>query len=1104
MGLFPLLNSLESYTAPQIPGLPPGNCSSAVLWCAHAISDPDKLQTPLSLVPDLTPPAMIRALANRRLDFPVFMVVHEWCTVDHVALVRAHRSRRERPDNWAIVYIPAHPGLGLQPHWTFARTTGAARRSAVSPYPVWLISTAPCRPDQNDWWQAQVTPANLPEVLAAEAAGRACRCHAASEPCPHMARWVSNHPTGKIVSLIPNTQYDYAARAAITSVSTLPDIVVLRGPNRTAHITTPNGNTHIIPEAYDNSFLVHPAPLRDRLADLVLGTNRSISEGPVRQTDVAIPPYVLRVSEYAPPPRSLHGVLCFANFLSGVVCAVASYFSYLEIPGEKHGADVTSILVSTGQGGSERLSRVIYDKALEICGRGPSLLTRVTRTVTAMAKRAFVYRKVGLFAGVGIGSFALSYYAWRAYRLRAVGFVTSVGPAYEFGHIDDIDTDIPGLDTIAEKLSSSGRLPTMSELVDILKRQRHDDRWVGRLHHIQMALIAERFRVAPPGLTRFSEPEPGKCLNCLSNKMKYRGECKTCITNRRIAHIPVTPSIHSVSYIGVVGLWSVPYTLPDFEFSDTMELFQVRNGRRVRTKAELMALLESHPEHYTCRGRNAGPSFMSIVPVCFPKGVRGTVSAFAVRLGSKRPKQAQKWAYDVLWAFYLTLSRPPIEPEDDELFLSHFQGPKLRNMLEARRRYWEGEEPLTTKRGLTTVVCDGLLKAEKSFNVTYTQEGLKEKPTTKPRFISSPPAVFLYMMGRYTHAQTKWLGTMFPWNHVMFYAGCATPEELNANLQETLLRIPEPVRICEDVTATDANHSRESFDFHALVRQDQFPFLDEETKKGFDAEEDFFILLSGIFLAHVKYVNGSGFPDTSYKNSLLCVFIRLFALVHVFCDLRHSSLEEILEWASRVLQYVMMAGSGDDGLTSTPSVMFGVDMLSDWVKVRYIQAWAFFGFDIKVKFYAPYEWRLGTFLAMRPTHTEAGYVWTPEPARRLRSLFWMIDKDHHPLTWALAVVKSLYASGSPNPILFPICQWYILRVNAPEMELGIDDLSPYSTWHKFSYKTAPTKRAMQEAMNDYGYTEADYTHFLQMLDSTSNVFVDLRCQLLHRVFLSEE
>ena len=75
---------------------------------------------------------------------------------------------------------------------------------------------------------------------------------------------------------------------------------------------------------------------------------------------------------------------------------------------------------------------------------------------------------------------------------------------------------------------------------------------------------------------------------------------------------------------------------------------------------------------------------------------------------------------------------------------------------------------------------NSITKFEKGYAEDYVPTvGWVDKVTQKPRFICAPEAIVLYLLGRYTHAQTKWLASRFGPQAEMFYAGCASPAELN-------------------------------------------------------------------------------------------------------------------------------------------------------------------------------------------------------------------------------------------------------------------------------------------------------------------------------------
>ncbi len=158
------------------------------------------------------------------------------------------------------------------------------------------------------------------------------------------------------------------------------------------------------------------------------------------------------------------------------------------------------------------------------------------------------------------------------------------------------------------------------------------------------------------------------------------------------------------------------------------------------------------------------------------------------------------------------------------------------------------------------------------------------------------------------------------------------------------------------------------------------------------------------------------------------------------------------------------------------------------------------GFSVKVALIPPNRWRMATYLAMRPVWGGKRYEWAPEPARRLKSMFWQIDNSMHPTAWARGVATQVYQQGQHCPVLSDICAWYLKVTSGPIVEPERKDYSPFQ-----GYITSgrQNKRAEQEFMLDYHLEPSDLAFFRSLLSQVHTPYVNITCQAVRRVMLEE-
>ncbi len=696
-----------------------------------------------------------------------------------------------------------------------------------------------------------------------------------------------------------------------------------------------------------------------------------------------------------------------------------------------------------------------------------------------------------------------AYFSSRYIGLRTLQFQL---PTYDWGAYQDLHLRLPRREELLQRLAMRSEL-TEAGILDVLRRMSAEERWDVHVDRDELSVWISRL-VKQRGYATVAAPTSDVCWSCWERVKTYRHLCRSCKHMMTSSPpVPLTLWDACVTHVGFRFLWSKTFSLPAFDTKSGVEVHlrrprralytdKVVRGRRVVT-GDLLKLIQRLHRRLdgvlSARGRLNGPMFLNQEPTCFPRGDACGVLSFLVRLGAARVHVPQRWFYDIL-VEYVVPYVSEVSPETWPEFLSHFSGSKRAKMESAKQEINEGWLP----HSITNLTMDGFVKAEKSYSFgVCLEEQLPLKLTEKPRFICSPPPMILASLGPYTHAQTKWLAATFTWSDRLFYAGCATPADLNSWLARTLDDIPEPYSVVDDITAIDANHSELSFEFHRRIRRHQFPYLSDWIAHAFAAEEQFSVRV-GMYLCIVAFVNASGVSDTSYKNSLLCLFIRLFAVAHAFHDIR--LVPDLHAFLNRVKSDIWTAASGDDGLTRLPNVVAGFP-IEEFSLARYRELWAWAGFDVKVSLVPPNRWRMATFLACRPVWGGECYQWVPEPARRLRGMFWQIDNTMHPIAWARGVASQVLGVSRALPVLSHICEWYLRITTGPIAKSHA--FHEYNFLYQAEYVSYHNARATEEFCNDYHVSAADIDAFLSILESVCDPLVNLDTWVLRRIFAEE-
>jgi len=1139
-----LVPQLAQYPCIAIPGIP---CSESVLRLALAAGETLDANSmahnapPLFIqVGNLTVPQMVRRLQTLGLSFPIY-ILNVLPGAQNLFLPVEHTKRRK--DNYAILYIPPIAGINAAAHWSFTRVAPEEFYDGLAT----VIFTSLPLTDRSDlvFWRCIVNASNLESFTLARNNGRACACSYLIE-CSHQKAFLRLHPQARRVYALGDRMVEGCSYAQVTQSEQIDGVQPIMAPRGVLKVVDPRGIEHSYPKmwgchdmhrSYLQGFPKWDDPITrcmkrviERRIPGVVGLLRTLTyyDRPVGVDDVVIRPFHFKIYTLGKRYPSPFMGIGYAGFATAISQAWKLY---------KHSTPPIPSPVNPGKFLSFHTFSFLSDKIQDVTsvvkGLLVSLITKIasfvkpslhhsllTELVSQQRKliRSVVdYQSPKLISHSFASTYArpllripmyvlVAYGVWQLVRHLVVLF-TPYPSGFDlrfsnraYGNVvGSRIADYSGLDEVNTRLATLEER-TSQDVRDRLRRNLNQDRWNIALSPDEIDAWVETV-ITVPGETIFMIPpnQPGTCITCLRKVATYRGECKLCKKHRRKFAPEHLFGETIFVYIGKLGIWSRRFNLPVVEFKEGVEIVNTRTKKKLLTYQDVMKDLEKYPIERSCRGWNSGPAFEYYIPECFPLGYAVSIMAFMVRLGSKRQGNATRRPFDLLF-LAIAPDVEQLQPQTFNEFLEHFSGEKRQKMIDAEESINQGNGPTVKTKGKSVCKMKGFTKAEKSVSHELNAyDGFVKKPTEKPRFICCPSPEFLAEVGRYTHPQLKWLARTYTHTDRMFYAGCATPDQMNDWLDMTIRELPDPFTIVDDITACDSNHSDHSFHFHRRVRRLQYPNMDPYIAKLFDAEENMSIRV-GPYKCRVKDVNGSGVSDTSYKNSAPCLFIRVFAIAHAVFDLKGVSDSEALARFELIRRMIYTSASGDDGITRCPRIMYGTDLSTPAALARYEEWWDMCGFKVKVLTFPEHRWRMATYLAMRPVWGGVRYEWAPEPSRRLRSLFWQLDNNMHPTTWARGVARQAYQQGRHCPILSDICEWYLSITTGPTGE-GTDKF--YSPFNRYVTEGVRNERAYQEFSVDYNIPVADLYQFRQRLAAAGSPYINISSFVTRRIMQEE-
>lgn len=393
------------------------------------------------------------------------------------------------------------------------------------------------------------------------------------------------------------------------------------------------------------------------------------------------------------------------------------------------------------------------------------------------------------------------------------------------------------------------------------------------------------------------------CQRC--NKILHDVEAPCFITEGGMVATLGLP--YSAVNVGPVVYRALDVPLPNVETYDLNDVFLGKYDL-VRKR---IASLESAVFHKAAALYGFGTRFAQNAA---PRGERSILQAVIVRVARKTNVEPEplvfKWALEYFKWFFDT--RPElVHPDDrarvpdDEWLTEVSNRPVMAKALEQLKE--EGLEPLRWKL---------FTKAEKSagYDKICTDE-ITDLGSFKPRAIQAMPITWQAYLGPYVKAVQRKIARVFNSQTPVFYAGKATPSELNEWLNRFVVDTGDHWFIMIDYSMFDNTHSHYSFEFLENV----YAYLVDCPQEVLNALYKMRVPRgrAGSFKYRApKAMNGSGRPDTSLAN----IVNSLAALINLSCVLMTGTPADEMPFdrVVRTLEHVMLSANGDDSLLRVP------------------------------------------------------------------------------------------------------------------------------------------------------------------------------------------
>lgn len=991
-------------------------------------------------------------------------------------------------DRWSIVFFPEG-----DPHYTVLQLTDndyEVRRAIV-------CTTLPLCPTDGIFWRAVRTPQNSEQLDVMMACGLACDCPISPFQCKHELDYACDEriavgvdcPGWKIGEVCANPMSTWMTVPIGTDVHVISPCGQIFEERTCQNVPSSYGYAHVKAHVGDlamSRFSLRVFERRWRvhhtwMAPTVVCAN--LFGGFYAMTSAILARLFPEAKEIEPQANCS----CLFEALDHLALgeAVLEKMGKLESLGER----------------VREVARCVYGQATPIIDRcreisnAESWATWVNRGVSTHLR---LHSKMYCRAVAGIVGVAAAYACYRQARWLIKPTRCTVTPMqYTRAHPHEIPNVIPDYRVFVNKISTV-KEPTEAVVLDALRRH---NQLMGNRHPINSSVVRALVlrTAATVGQTQV-ENAPWACQTCGRRARLYQHECKDCKSARKLPMFstPTYTLEAGTRHVGFVGIYASQVQLPDVPFREGIKC--TYRGITVNSVADANRLYAKHQLMNVCYGRLCAFMIMGCHVSCYPRGIETGLMAFVGRmtpeLGLQFNRDLIPLMVDLLKfiADMAQLTVGPLERWTDEQVLEHQRDGKKREILrQAQRAVFEhGPLPMSRLRQY-----DCFAKFEKHIAVEW-NDGWTLKKKLVPRLINSPDVQVNAILAPYTLPMLKWVGSACNIQANVFYAGGATPQELNIVLNRLIDDFEFFVE--DDISMIDASHTEGSFEFHARVRKALWPDLPKEIERLFVALQKITVKArAGGVRGEVPVANASGIPMTSYNNSLICVVLRTLAIAYASDDCEIGDHQRIAFGARLVLHASMQLFAGDDGLVGINRCSLRDPSDPLWL-TRYVEFWATAGFKVspeKVRILTRDRRRMITFLGMRPFWSGQMYEWGPEIARRLKTMFWQLDNAMQPFVWAKGVAQSLLIVGKHVPVIREISDAVLHLAPGP-----IGDTvwtNEYSTFRNYAATGDITARTIGEFCVDYGVTPSEYEDFRALLRSQRTVQVDLHHIVLRKV-----
>lgn len=1037
-------------------------CPRNVLTCAYWLVTGNYFPVPIGHA--ITLPAMLRMIEAYVRDFPVATLLHN--PVAPLASTIVHISGTLRSDGYLVLFVPPIPGLVPMAHFCFIQRLLVDGPPLAPNQRYVLFSEIPLM-DNNVYWHATV-PSAIYQAMRSQ--GRACLC---KRRCLHEPAAFRSCPT---MAFDPTFGCDYH----IQILSHLPPYST--GPRNTIAYTCMDGTYLVQENATGRDFAeTHPSFELQISQVQVRVVNCQHMQSPVR----------LRVTGYS-LVASMAGIAFQhlrssprASFTQNVVSKLRSRLStYFHIPSFR-----TVIDSAFSQKFVNTFLTPVVPKFLMTTDRSRFLSNILPR----------VYYGSLVLGAVVSGIWFLS---------ELLKPSRTLAPPLPFSRnwMPPSMAIMPYAAALKNRLAAG---PVDASLLRAaLRRYAHEHRHEHLLNPIEVEAWIEAVATSE-GRMLVPQVPVGHCATCKKKASLRKRQCLRC----RKFPVPRFQLPLLTKWVGMLPLYSVHPKIPE-GVAFRVDVIAHYKGFPIESTDDAKFVYDTNPPPLTVCGRLCGPMFVGHNVNCYPRGIETTIMAFAARVGVPVANVPAPMFWAALTDFVIQnyLNHPfDVVPMTEQQVLDHQKDPAKRRKLQ--NCYTEMDNGMfPTFKELSRF--GAFSKLEKHVSFTYADPFcpglLFRKPKLAPRLINSPHPHVNARMAPKTIPVLKWLKALLHEKYHIFYAGCSTPVELNDWLNDAIQTSLWALE--DDVSMMDASHTADSQDFAmAMIKKllSNRDFLDLR---------DLLLLCRKLrisqsgFKASADDINASGVPLTSFLNSITTAFVRLNAIVYAYTSLsvHTADMTAYLKAWSDIVGLIRMAVSGDDGGVFVPEHYHGVRCFTpEWME-RYIEAWTWSGFDVgpsKIKTHSPESWRLFTFLAMRPVWSGERYEFGVEISRRMKTMFWMLDKKMHPTAWARGVATSLLQASHHVPVVRDICWWFLEATKGAVTHVTFDPISEFtnvdSTFYQYEIQGRFNSRGYSEFLDDYHIEHAEYLDFQDMLSALADVHVNLDHIVLRKILSLE-